>query len=75
MSVKTKLSIPVSIPVQVPVKVPVRVEVQADARDAYTESLKMILQHVADFHVMVVEIISEKYKIPVDEIMNTVTAD
>ena len=75
MSVKTKLSIPVSIPVQVPVQVPVRVEVQVDARDAYAESLKMILQHVADFHVMVVEIISEKYKIPVDELMNTVTAD
>ena len=44
MSVKTKLSIPVSIPVQVPVQVPVRVEVQVDARDAYAESLKMILQ-------------------------------
>jgi hypothetical protein len=67
MSVKKKLSIPVSIPVQV--------EVQVEARDAYAESLKMILQHVADFHVAVVDIISEKYKIPVDEIMNTVTSD
>ena len=35
----------------------------------------MILQHVADFHTTVVDIISEKYKIPVDEIMNTVTSD
>ena len=35
----------------------------------------MILQHVADFHMTVVDIISEKYKIPVDEIMNTVTSD
>ena len=42
---------------------------------AYTESLKMILQHVADFHITVVDIISDKYKIPVDEIMNTVTSD
>ena len=76
MSVKKKLSIPTaSTPVQVPVKVPVRVEVQSDARDAYAESLKMILQHVADFHMTVVDIISEKYKIPVDEIMNTVTSD
>ena len=63
MSVKTKLSIPVEV------------EVKSDARDAYAESLKMILQHVADFHIAVVDIISEKYNIPVDEIMNTVTSD
>ena len=42
---------------------------------AYAESLKMILQHVADFHMTVVDIISEKYNIPVDEIMNTVASD
>ena len=35
----------------------------------------MILEHVADFHIAVVDIISEKYNIPVDEIMNTVTSD
>ena len=63
MSVKTTLSIPV------------QVEVKTGACDAYTESLKMILQHVADFHMTVVDIISEKYNIPVDEIMNTVTSD
>ena len=63
MSVKTTLSIPV------------HVEVKPDARDAYAESLKMILQHVADFHMTVVDIISEKYNIPADEIMNTVTSD
>lgn len=55
--------------------IPVRVEVKTDARDAYAESLKMILQHVADFHITVVDIISEKYNIPVDEIMKTVTSD
>lgn len=55
--------------------IPVEVEVKPDARDAYVESLKMILQHVADFHIAVVDIISEKYKIPVDEIMKTVTSD
>ena len=58
--------------------IPVRVEVKndaRDARDAYAESLKMILQHVADFHMTVVDIISEKYNIPVDEIMKTVTSD
>jgi hypothetical protein len=63
MSVKTTLSIPV------------HVEVKSDARDAYAESLKMILQHVAEFHMTVVDIISEKYNIPVDEIMKTVTSD
>ena len=68
MSVKKKLSIPTA-------SIPVQIEVRVEARDAYAESLKMILQHVADFHVMVVDIISEKYKIPVDEIMNTVTSD
>ena len=69
MSVKTTLS----IPVQVEVKTGARDA--RDARDAYAESLKMILQHVADFHMTVVDIISEKYNIPVDEIMNTVTSD
>jgi hypothetical protein len=55
--------------------IPVHVDVKTDACDAYAESLKMILQHVADFHMTVVDIISEKYNIPVDEIMNTVTSD
>jgi hypothetical protein len=58
--------------------IPVEVEVKPaskDARDAYAESLKIILQHVADFHLTVVDIISDKYNIPVDEIMNTVTSD
>jgi hypothetical protein len=55
--------------------IPVQVKVKIDSRDAYAESLKMILEHVADFHIVVVDIISEKYNIPVDEIMNTVTSD
>jgi hypothetical protein len=58
--------------------IPVHIEIKPEtrnARDAYAESLKMILQHVADFHMTVVDIISEKYNIPVDEIMNTVTSD
>ena len=63
MAATTKLSIPI------------QVEVNADARDAYAESLKLILEHVADFHIAVVDIISEKYNIPVDEMMNTVTSD
>ena len=65
----TKLSIPVHIEIKPETRD------ARDARDAYAESLKMILQHVADFHMTVVDIISEKYNIPVDEIMNTVTSD
>ncbi len=55
--------------------IPIQIKTNANARDAYTESLKMILQHVADFHITIVDIISEKYNIPVDEIMNTITSD
>ena len=69
MSVKTTLSIPVHVEVKTDARD------ARDARDAYAESLKMILQHVADFHMTVVDIISEKYNIPVDEIMKTVTSD
>ena len=63
MSVKTTLSIPI------------QVKVKPDACNAYAESLKMILQHVADFHITVIDIISEKYNIPVDQMMDTVTSD
>ena len=60
MTTTSKLQIPVEI---------------TDGRSAYAASLQMILKHVADFHITVVDIISEKYNIPVDEIMNTVTSD
>jgi predicted carbohydrate-binding protein with CBM5 and CBM33 domain len=69
MSVKKTLSIPVEVEVKTTSKD------ACGACGAYTESLKMILQHVADFHMTVVDIISEKYNIPVDEIINTVTSD
>ena len=54
--------------------IPVEIEIK-DGRSAYALSLKMIFQHVADFHTTVVDIISEKYNIPVDDIMNVVTSD
>ena len=56
------------------IQIPVEIEIK-DGRSAYAASLQMILKHVADFHITVVDIISEKYNIPVDEIMNTVTSD
>lgn len=55
-------------------KLQIPVEI-TDGSSAYAASLQMILKHVADFHITVVDIISEKYNIPVDEIMNTVTSD
>jgi len=56
--------------------IPVDIEMRdGDGRSAYALSLQMIFRHVADFHMTVVDIISEKYGIPVDDIMNTVTSD
>ena len=67
--------IKLSIPVEVEVKSELKDGNNAASAAAYTESLRMILRHVADFHITVVDIISEKYNIPVDEIMKTVTSD
>jgi len=61
-SLKKKVSIPVDIEIR-------------DGRSAYAASLQMIFRHVADFHMTVIDVISEKYNIPVDEIMNAVTSD
>jgi hypothetical protein len=56
--------------------IPVDIEIRdGDGCSAYALSLQMIFKHVADFHMTVVDIISEKYNIPVDEIMKTVTSD
>ena len=54
--------------------IPVDIEIP-DGRSAYALSLQMIFRHVADFHMTVVDVISEKYNIPVDDIMNAVTSD
>jgi len=56
------------------VSIPVDIEIP-DGRSAYALSLQMIFRHVADFHMTVVDVISEKYNIPVDDIMNAVTSD
>jgi hypothetical protein len=45
------------------------------ARDAYSVSLHMIFKHIADFHLCVVEIISEKTGLTQDEILNTILDD
>ena len=46
-----------------------------NGRDAYAASLHMLLNHFAQFHIAIVDIISDKYKIPVEEIMNTIKSD
>lgn len=45
------------------------------ARDAYAATLHLIFNHVADFHSVMITIISEKYGIPEEDIFNTVRAD
>jgi len=54
--------------------IPVDIEIR-DGCSAYALSLQMIFQHVADFHMTVIDVISDKYNIPVDDIMNVVTSD
>jgi hypothetical protein len=44
-------------------------------RDAYAASLHIILEHTAKFHVLVAEIIAEKYNLNVDEMMKAVRED
>lgn len=46
-----------------------------NGRDAYAASLHMLFHHFAQFHIAIVDIISDKYKIPVEEIMNTIKSD
>ena len=46
-----------------------------NGRDAYAASLHMLFNHFAQFHISVVDIISDKYHIPVEEIMNTIKTD
>ena len=42
------------------------------AKSAYTASMHVLFSHVADFHELVVRIISQKYGIPEEEILRVV---
>jgi hypothetical protein len=44
-------------------------------RKAYAASLHLIFKHVADFHSNMIDIISEKYNIPADDIINHIHED
>jgi hypothetical protein len=45
------------------------------SRDAYGASLHMLFKHVADVHLTLLEILAEKYKLSVDEMLQTVQDD
>lgn len=45
------------------------------SRDAYGASLHMLFKHVADIHLTLLEILAEKYKHSVDEMLQTVQDD
>jgi len=44
-------------------------------RDAYSASLHLLFKHVAGVHLLMVEIIAEKYNLDADEIIKTVQND
>lgn len=44
-------------------------------RDAYSASLHLLFKHVADFHLLMIEVLAEKYNLDADEIIQTVQND
>ncbi len=44
-------------------------------RDAYAASLHLLFKHVADFHILMVDILAEKYNLDAYEIVKTVQND
>ena len=53
-------------------RIPYVPETITNAREAYAASLHVLFRHVADFHLCVVKVFSEKYGIPEDDIMSTI---
>jgi len=45
------------------------------SRTAYAASLHMLFKHVADIHMVLLEVISEKYNIPVTEMVEAIQGD
>lgn len=44
-------------------------------RDAYSASLHLLFNHVADFHLLMIEVLAEKYNLDADEMIQTVQND
>lgn len=44
-------------------------------RDAYAASLHIMFKHVADFHILMIDILAEKYNLDAHEIVKTVQQD
>ncbi len=53
-------------------RIPYIPETITNAREAYAASMHVLFRHVADFHLCVVKVFSEKYGIPEDDIMRTI---
>lgn len=45
------------------------------AREAYAASLDVLFKHVADFHVMIVQILADKYKLDEEEMLSAIKDD
>ena len=43
-------------------------------RDAYGASLAIMLKHMADFHYTILEVLSEKYKIDIDDMVSVLNS-
>lgn len=44
-------------------------------REAYAASLNMIFKHIADFHITILEIVSDKFNLSIDEMLTEVHND
>jgi hypothetical protein len=44
-------------------------------REAYAASLHLLFKHIADFHVLMIEILAEKYDIPADDMIRVCHED
>lgn len=45
------------------------------SRDAYAASLHILFQHIATFHLQVIELLAEKYNLDVEEIIGSIQTD
>jgi hypothetical protein len=53
-------------------RIPYTPKTITNAREAYAASMHVLFRHVAEFHVCIVKVFSEKYGIPEDDIMTTI---
>ncbi len=44
-------------------------------RDAYSASLHVLFKHIADFHMLMIDVLAEKYNLDANEIIETIQGD